>query len=360
VNHILSSSVEQRRSACYNYLYGLFRSGEIDEESYRNLIRFNDEIAQQLQIALSETRSIAELEQILKMKAKPKSPEEAYEIMKELIFEGSEDSCVRELASSIATSSSKRDKMPFDVPPVHMMYQKIIFRDTDDKQIFEALAKHCISVSRAIYRFIRQNMLPLSDPPGDYYQPAPRTCLIFRAKRKIMGDCDDMAIFINSLLRSIGYRTYLGYVPGHVFGGVILARQHSKEINTSDLPHEFLEQIPEGKKVYRPEFVEVPLDPQRQDFVIKIDLSQSEIIRMFSIFDILTGDFIKVLNDILKMIYNREESVKSFITQIRYIANDLKHRSFVDRFHIDDPIETKTIYDLFIDEVKKVLGVEME
>lgn len=63
----------------------------------------------------------------------------------------------------------------------------------------------------ATYRFVRDNITYIDDPPivGDYLQPPDETL------ERGYGDCEDVSILLVSLLRSEGFDASVDVIPGH-------------------------------------------------------------------------------------------------------------------------------------------------
>jgi len=69
--------------------------------------------------------------------------------------------------------------------------------------------------AKAIYLFVRDNIIYISDP-GEYYE-TPTEVLLGSGS-----DCDGMAILTASLMRSVGIETRFVMIPGHVFVQIYL------------------------------------------------------------------------------------------------------------------------------------------
>jgi len=69
--------------------------------------------------------------------------------------------------------------------------------------------------AKALYLFVRDNIIYISDP-GEYFE-TPAEVLIGSGS-----DCDGMAILLASLMRSVGIETRFVMTPGHVYVQIYL------------------------------------------------------------------------------------------------------------------------------------------
>jgi len=330
--------VEEKRKASSQNLQDWLKKNEITRETYQECSLYNEQLSHVLKMTFIKGETLVEKKILDRPSAlwdyekKPRDEKEAFEIMKRLILEGSENPYIRKFALNIAERCSQNIGIPVAVPPVEELYSEALVKE--EIKNANAFINHCEKVARDIYEFVRARMVYVSDPPDDYYQKAYHTLEILDLK----GDCDDFAILLCSLLRSIGYRTFLGFQPHHVFAGIILARSSSSATEEGNF-----------------EYVEVPLDPQLEDFEIKLGSQKM----LFNVFDILNGDFLSLLTRIAKDQIGSisEEDVKRATDEIESILKRLSQFSYAHIFFIDQPIPTIKIVATLKSELSRFISL---
>ncbi len=70
--------------------------------------------------------------------------------------------------------------------------------------------------AKAIYYFVRNNLIYISDPKYEYVK-GPKETLITKG-----GDCDDHAVLLANFMEAIGIRTEFVFVPNHVYNKIYL------------------------------------------------------------------------------------------------------------------------------------------
>ncbi|MEO0199445.1 MAG: transglutaminase-like domain-containing protein [candidate division WOR-3 bacterium] len=330
--------IEKKRIECAEELLTWFKKTEITNETYHECLLYNEQLSELLKTIfikgekLIQKKIVDTFSALWEYEKKPQNEEEAFEVMRQLIREGSENPCVRKFALDIAEKCSKDLGIPVVVPPVEELYSKALTQE--EIKYVNAFISHCEKVARNIYERVRSKMVYVSDPPDDYYQKAYYTLEILDFK----GDCDDFAILICSLLRSIGYRTFLGFQPNHVFAGVILAKSFHRITHEKDSI----------------EYIEVPLDPQIEDFEINVGSQKIH----FNVFDILNGDFIDQFSEMVnQQIYvMSEDALKRMANDIEKIHARLSDFARAKVLFVDQPIKTTKIVTIFKKEFLKCLS----
>ncbi len=87
-----------------------------------------------------------------------------------------------------------------------------LVKQTADKVAVMGCPANRICHAKAIFYFVRDNFNYVSDPTSFEYVKSPRESLAVQG-----GDCDDAAILLASMLESIGVRTRMVFIPGHVY-----------------------------------------------------------------------------------------------------------------------------------------------
>lgn len=325
---------EEKRKACAKKLADLLQKGELTRESFQELALQNERLSQILKTSfikgevLLQKKVVSSLSQLFVYESKPQNDEEAFEAMKRLVVEGSENPYVRNFAATIAQKSSQRRGTPVAIPPADRLYIDSV--DKDDVPNMNAFINHCYKVGEDIYEFVKTRMVYVSDPPDDYYQPAYHTLEILNLK----GDCDDLAILLCSLFRSIGYRTFLGFQPHHVFAGVVLAKPIFCTTERSDSEKE---EIPV-------QFVEIPVDPQLEGFEIRLGDKKA----VFNGFEIANGEFLSRLNELKKHAAKMsEDDVRKLHEDLGVVRERLSKITNAKIFFIDPIVNTVKIADVF-------------
>jgi hypothetical protein len=327
--------IEKKRKECSETLQDWLKKAEITSETYQECSLYNEQLSEILKATfirgkvLIQEKIVDKLSSLWEYEKRPQNEEEASEVMRKLIREGSENPYIRKFALNIAERCSQNLGIPVIVPPVEELYSKALTEE--EIKYANVFINHCEKVAREIYECVRSKMVYVSDPPDDYYQKAYHTLEILDFK----GDCDDLAILLCSLLRSIGYRTFLGFQMHHVFAGVVLAK--FRPLATD--------------KKNSIEYVEVPFDPQIEDFEIKIGSQKIH----FNFFDILHGDFLEQLTAVTKEQINgiSEEDVKKMTDDVEEILRKLAEVSRAKVFFVDQPIAATKIVTIFKNELSK-------
>lgn len=80
--------------------------------------------------------------------------------------------------------------------------------------------------AKALFYYVRDNIRYISDPPYEYIQQPEETLIG-------AGDCEDKAILLLMLMKSIGIRSRIVIIPGHAYTQIYMpessARYHDKE-----------------------------------------------------------------------------------------------------------------------------------
>lgn len=286
--------IEEKRERSKEILQKMLSEGKISMEEYIHLLEKNGQLSKNLIVlftsgkVLVENEILKDLNELFKFEKKPQRTEQIFEVMEELILGslGSKNPYVQRLAYSIARERSREMGLP-ETLPTSILYsqlriplskehveeaykilfnmflsskvvyisnlmerlKKLIFDDESLKSII--LTYHAYEVAEAIYNWVRDNISYISEP-GDWFKPALHTLIVGG------GDCDCLAILLCSLWRSIGFRTYLGFLPRHVFPGVILPKPFI--VRFSDLTVTEREILREGNESFH--------DLQNDDFVV--------------------------------------------------------------------------------------------
>jgi len=329
--------IEQKRRLCNKKIQDWLNNHEITDKTYQELILFNEQLAENLKRTFVKgeiliKRNILEKENALwDYVKKPENEIEAFEVMRKIILEDSKNPCIRKFALKIAERSSRNRGIPVSIPPVHELYTDTIF--AEDFENVNAFVEHCEKVAEDIYRYTVSKAVYVSDPPDDYYQRAYHTLEILDFR----GDCDDFAILLCSVLRSIGYRIFLAFQPHHVFAGVILAK---------------IEWSQQKRFV---KYVEVPLDPQLSKFQINFDSHRI----VFDAFDIVSGNFFEEFSSYIRKKSERirEEDIKKVAKDVGNIMEKLSELSKAHVFFIDEVPPTVKIIDVFREEISRFLSL---
>jgi hypothetical protein len=315
--------VERKRHEALSKIETWLKNGEISHDAYLFLVRQNDRLANQLSMVflnrqkLIQDRILDNLSEILNYRKKPTSNKEAFELMRSLIISGSEKPLIRKTAIQLAEKSSKERQSPVPIPEVDKLYVKL----PTDRQVENTIAfiKHCGNTAKDIFAFVKKNSIHVCDPPDDFFQDPQDTLGIMNLR----GDCDDLAILLCSLYRSIGYRTFLGFLPNHVFAGVLLAQYSKPRFRENKT----LESIDIS-------YVLIPTDPQLEDLELQIE-DQKISIDLF--------DAIDNFQTIAKYFDTKAAESPSIeetnISKIeRIFLQKIKYLSQAEIYSIDDPI----------------------
>jgi hypothetical protein len=256
----ISNIIEEKRGSVRKILRNLLNDGKISIEEYSYLLEKSELMGKQLMNIfakgkmLIENGIIGDLSDLFKFEKKSQGIEQSFDVMKEIILSslGSKNPYVQHVAFSIARERARDRGLPESAPisdiysyirvpvlrevvkEIHVMLLKIILtprvinisniidyleRLNIDEKFLQSiiLLYHAREVAEAIYNWVRKNLRYISEP-GEWFKPALHTLIVGG------GDCDCLAILLCSLWRSIGFKTYLGFLPGHVFPGVILSK----------------------------------------------------------------------------------------------------------------------------------------
>lgn len=259
--------------------------------------------------------------ELLDLKRRPSSNEEAFREMKNLILKGSENLSIRNFAIEMAEKGSSSRGYAVSVPIVSQLYQS--------DQTNRDYAKHCQQIVEDIFQYVQTKATYVSDPPDDYYQRAEYTHLL-----NFKGDCDDFAILIAATLRSIGYRTYLAFQQGHVLSGVVL-RHSSTELASLDSDSFGPDQL-----------VEVPLDPFMRGFELEMRGKKM----LISVFDLASGNFLTNLFETVRLYGLSEDDILSIKKQRDDILDKLVSIGGAETYYVDSPIPSIKLADVFRSE----------
>ncbi len=304
-----ASLVEEKREAVRNLLQDKLNEGKISIEEYSEFLEKSERLGKtltELLVAgktLFENSVIKDLSELFRFSVKPLSYEECFLEMKRLIEGelGSKNTYIQRTAKSLVESASQT--LNLGDAPIYMLYEgiepyylhkrmvenvKLIEKmmsspsPSELRELVNKLRKlqmdkedinrlllmiHAWAIVKKIFTWVNANIVYISDSPDDWYKPALHTLIVGG------GDCDDRTILLCSLLRSIGFKTYVGFLPGHVFPGVILTKLRKVEV--SKLPPEErqklkdLSGITEDYIIVTNEEVKVPLQ-QIEPVTVKI------------------------------------------------------------------------------------------
>ena len=100
-------------------------------------------------------------------------------------------------------------------------YKLVNPNDQEIKMIADKIASYgCdsnkICQAKAVYYFVRNNIIYVSDPPYEYVK-GPKETLITKG-----GDCDDHAVLLANLMEAIGIETEFVFKPNHVYNKIYL------------------------------------------------------------------------------------------------------------------------------------------
>ena len=261
------SLVEEKREAARNLLQNMLNEDRISVEEYTEFLEKSELLGKtltELLVAgkmLLENHVIKDLNELFRFSAKLTKEEEYFQEMKRLIEGelGSKNAYVQRIAATIARSTSEKLKLPQDIA-LHELYSERLFclpekiveelvktryspvekfiaqlkalhskldkfgLSEKDRKIVEEnlegmmavafLMFHAREIIKNILAWVNYNITYISER-GDWFKPALHTLIVGS------GDCDCQAILVCSLLESIGFKTYLGFRPGHVFPGVV-------------------------------------------------------------------------------------------------------------------------------------------
>ncbi|MCF7862212.1 transglutaminase-like domain-containing protein [Candidatus Woesearchaeota archaeon] len=115
---------------------------------------------------------------------------------------------VPDLAPALRTNntiSSRQELQQF------IMGNDPFIKQVSNRVVTFACSESDICYAKALFYFVRDNIQYISDPPDEYIE-TPHEVLYNGG-----ADCDGHAVLLASLLESIGIKTELVFVPGHVF-----------------------------------------------------------------------------------------------------------------------------------------------
>ena len=275
-----ASLVEKKREEVRNLLQDKLNKGQISIEEYSEFLERSEHLGKTLTEllfagkTLFENSVIKDLSELFRFSVKPLSYEECFLEMKRLIEGelGSKNTYIQRTAKSLVESASQT--LNLGDPPIYMLYEgiepyylhkrmvenvKLIEKmmsspspselrelvnklrklQMDEEDINRLLLMiHAWAIVKKIFTWVNANIVYISDSPDDWYKPALHTLIVGG------GDCDDRTILLCSLLRSIGFKTYVGFLPGHVFPGVILTKLRKVEVGK--LPPEDRQKLKES------------------------------------------------------------------------------------------------------------------
>ena len=336
--------IEEKRKQVNNRLQELLNQNKISIDSYNELIKLNQKLSQDLAIIFIESEKlmkngiIEDISDILKLERKPKTIEQIFMKMKEIIEGplGSHNTYIQLKAKNIALDLLKKYGFPEDmhINEIYSIFIPSLYIGASQYVRASLFVTHMNMIARAIYEWVQNEMIYISDPPDDWFKQPLHTLMVGG------GDCDDLAMLLCSLWRSIGFKTYLGFLPGHVFPGIILARLSSKPIKKESLPKEIKEKIEKerGKKeeeYFKIDEVKFPADPQ---FKYRIKVGNIEF--YINAFDLIfEEDFKKKMFSLKKELEKMpEETKKKKEKEIKQIINKFNEYISAEIFEIE-PIE---------------------
>ena len=87
-----------------------------------------------------------------------------------------------------------------------------VVKQTADRIVSISCEGSKVCQAKALFYFVRDNFQYVSDPNSFEYVKDARESLATKAL-----DCEDSSILLSSLLESIGIKTRLAFIPGHVY-----------------------------------------------------------------------------------------------------------------------------------------------
>jgi len=219
----LDELIEQKRRVCNRRLRDYVTKGVLSRESYDHLRSFNNNLATELQAAISvggdlvKDRIIESIDDLLEL-VRVKSPTEVRIEMFRIIGGslGRQNAGIRATASSFSRErlQSAGSILSQDAVRSHYTLQGRPLEELSNDQILEM--KIVSEIAESIYEYLCYKVGYISER-AEYLQPP-----LFTLKVVKGGDCDDLTMLLCSLWESIGYETTLHFVPGHCFPGVKL------------------------------------------------------------------------------------------------------------------------------------------
>jgi len=94
---------------------------------------------------------------------------------------------------------------------------KIVYEDIELRSLASSVTKGCISGDKEcqlnrVYRYVVDNYDYYSDPRSNEFIQSPTDTMKVQG-----GDCEDLTIFMSSLLENIGFKTYLVLTDSHAY-----------------------------------------------------------------------------------------------------------------------------------------------
>jgi len=361
------SIVEEKREAARSLLQKKLKEGEISIEEYSEFLTKSELLGKTLTDLLVagkmllENQVIKDLNELFRFSAKPTKEEEYFLEMRQLIEGelGSKNAYIQRVAAAIVRSTSEKLNFPQDIA-IHKLYEKRFFCLPEKiveelsrvycapveiliarlKNLLENLDKfgltekekkivkenltgmmmvaflmcHTQEIIKGLLTWVDNNIKYISEPlRDDWFKPALHTLIVGS------GDCDCQAILICSLLRSIGFKTYLGFMPGHVFPGVIYTG-FTVDKKVSELPPKERQKLYESYGISDDyviisggDEVQVPLEKIR-DVILRI------------------GD-LNIRLDRFTMAFMTEEKLKDLQEQISSLKSDYRKKiENIERF----------------------------
>lgn len=220
----LSEFIEQKRRTCNKKMRNYLKEGVLSQESYNRLHLFNNNLARELQSAVSigedllKDHIIESINDLLGL-VRVWSPTEIRREMFKLIGGslGRHNTIIRETAATLcrAILVSEAPRLSCEVVETHYELQgESLDELTEDQRLKMQI---CSEIAESIYQYMCYRMDYISER-SEYLQPPLYTLKVVKG-----GDCDDLAMLLCSLWESIGYETTLHFLPSHCFPGVKLA-----------------------------------------------------------------------------------------------------------------------------------------
>jgi hypothetical protein len=340
----LQALSELKRKDARKHLEQLRREGKVTEEDYIELLGLNEEIASEISNAIETVETIRThkiLESpidILKSYTRPKSEQELFLQMQRLIEgeQGSHNALIRAQAADIARKTSL-ERFPIEVPPTYLILTP--------KRGLEWIryVQHCRTVAQSIYDFVSTHTY--LNESGEYLQSPLHTMKVVRG-----GDCDDLAMEMAALWRSLGFQTYVKFMPGHVFAGVILPQILLRETGERDgNDSNSADTEPVDTIVFMPGDIQTYSIMKRR--FSQFDLLLDRPKRMGGVERVILSNFYDILGEVMQDCHSDSENMKALADELKRLRRNFENLSgSADRHEIpqlDKNIEQVEIVDLF-------------
>jgi hypothetical protein len=337
----LQTLSELKRKDAKTRLAQIHRETKITEETYTELLGLNEEIASEITNAIEtietiRTHKILETPiDVLKPYPRPKSEQDLFIEMRRLIEgdQGSHNALVRAQAADIARRASL-ERFPIEVPPTYLTFNRKMGLE------WIRFVQHCRVVAQSIYDFVSAQTY--MSEAGEYLQSPLHTMKVVRG-----GDCDDLAMEMAALWRSLGFQTYVKFMPGHVFAGVILPQlvlREARETERKDSTNvELADTI-----VFMPGDVQTYTIMKRRfsQFDLLLDRPKrvgSEIVILSTFYDIL--------GEIVRECHSNPEKMKALKADLNSVRQAFEYVSGSGGRHeipqLDQSVEQVELADLF-------------